>query len=84
MAFNNAGPPTYLSAGSSVWWAYSWGADKGTQFASADIKTPNSGAAHLADNQRKVKVNSGTTYYVRITNQGPGGAVHNLQGGGMS
>jgi hypothetical protein len=85
MAFNNVGPLTYLAAGSSAWWWYSWGGDKGTQYASADIKTPNLGGVHLADNQRKVKDNSGNaTYYVRITNQGPGGCFHNLQGGGVS
>jgi hypothetical protein len=53
--------------------------------ATADMKTPNQGAVHLADNQRKKKDNNGVaTYYVHIVNQGPGGCWHNLQGGGMS
>ncbi len=53
--------------------------------ATADIKIPNSGAVHLAGNQRKRKSNNGsTTYFVRITNQGPGSCFHNLQGGGMA
>jgi len=40
---------------------------------------------HLADQQRKVKNNAGVaTYFVNITNQGPGGCFHNLQGGGMA
>jgi hypothetical protein len=85
MAFNNVGSLTYLPPGASAWWSYSYGGDHGTQFASADVKTPNLGAVHLADMQRKEKDNNGqTTYFVRITNQGPGGCFHNLQGGGMA
>ena len=85
MAFNNVGQVTFLAAGQSANWWYAFGGDRGTQFASADIKTPNQGGVHLADQQRKVKDNNGNaTYFVRITNQGPGGSFHNLQGGGMS
>ena len=85
MAFNNAGAVTFLAEGQSVVWNYSFGGDRGTQFASADIKTPNQGAVHLADQQRKRKDNNGNAaYFVRITNQGPGGCFHNIQGGGMS
>jgi hypothetical protein len=86
MAFNNVGPLISLNPGADFWWWYSYGGgDQGTQFASADIKTPNSGAVHLADQQRKTKDNNGNaTYFVHITNQGPGVAFHNLQGGGMS
>jgi hypothetical protein len=85
MAFNNLGPLTSLAPGQSFYWWYNFGGDHGTQFASADIKTPNQGGVHLADNQRKMKDNNGNaTYYVRITNQGPGSCFHNLQGGGMS
>jgi hypothetical protein len=85
MAFNNAGPITFLAEGQPVGWSYSFGGDQGTQFASADIKTPNQGAVHLADQQRKQVDNNGNaTYFVTITNQGPGGCFHNIQGGGMS
>lgn len=87
MAFNNVGPLTFLASGGDAWWWYTrnGGADFGTQFASADIKTPNQGGVHLADQQRKrTDQKDGTTYFVRITNQGPGSAFHNLQGGGMS
>lgn len=86
MAFNNLGPLTFLAPGETAYWWYirNGGADFGTQFASADIKTPNLGAVHLADSQRKRKENSGaTTYYVNIHNLGAGGCFHNLQGGGM-
>jgi hypothetical protein len=84
MAFNNLGPLVSLAPGASFWWWYTLGGDRGTQFASADIKIPNLGGVHLADLQRKVKDNSGNaTYYVRITNQGPGSCFHNLQGGGV-
>lgn len=87
MAFNNLGPLTFLAAGGTANWWYTrnGGADFGTQMATAEIKTPNSGAVHLASDQRKQKDNNGhTTYFVRITNQGPGGCWHNLQGGGMA
>jgi hypothetical protein len=85
MAFNNVGSLVSLGPGQSTTWQYSFVGDPGTQFASADIKTPNSGAVHLADNQRKIKDNAGnTTYFVTITNQGPGACFHNLQGGGMA
>ncbi|SEI81058.1 hypothetical protein [Paraburkholderia diazotrophica] len=86
MAFNNVGPLTFLPPGGVAFWNYSYGGgDQGTQFASADIKIPNEGAVHLADQQRKLKDNNGNaTYFVNVTNQGPGGCFHNLQGGGMS
>lgn len=85
MAFNNVGPLTFVAPGHTVTWQFSNGGDLGTQFASADVKTPNQGAVHLADQQRKKKDNNGAaTYFVNITNQGPGGCFHNLQGGGMS
>lgn len=85
MAFNNVGPLVFLAAGQTAWWWYNFSGDRGTQFASADIKTPNQGGVHLAFDQRKVKDNNGnSTYFVAITNQGPGGCFHNLQGGGMS
>lgn len=85
MAFNNVGPLTFLAPGQTAFWSYSYGDDHGTQFASADVKTPNLGAVHLADQQRKRKDNNGVaTYFVDIRNLGAGGCFHNLQGGGMS
>jgi hypothetical protein len=87
MAFNNLGPLTSLSPGGRAYWWYerNGGQDFGTQFASADVKVPNAGGIHLADQQTKEKDNSGfVTYRVVITNEGPGVAWHNLQGGGMS
>lgn len=84
MAFNNLGPLVFLAPGQTVFWSYSFGNDRGTQFASADVKTPNLGAVHRADNQRKRKDNNGVaTYFVDIHNLGTGGCFHNLQGGGM-
>jgi hypothetical protein len=84
MAFNNVGPLTFLAPGQTAFWWYSYGDDRGTQFASADVKIPNLGAVHLADSQRKRKDNNGVaTYFVDIHNQGVGGCFHNLQGGGM-
>jgi len=86
MAFNNAGPPTFIpEGGPPQTWDYSFGGDQGTQFASADIKIPNQGAQLLADRQTKRMDNNGNAIYsVTITNLGPGGTFYNLQGGGMS
>jgi hypothetical protein len=86
MAFNNVGPLVQLAAGQSFYWWYSYGGgDQGTQFASADIQNPGWSSPHLADDQRKELDNNGNaTYFVRITNQGPGTCNHNLQGGGMA
>jgi hypothetical protein len=84
MAFNNVGPLTQLAPGQSVSWWYSWGGDQGTQFASADIQNPGWSSPHLADQQMKqLDNNDNATYFVTITNQGPGVCNHNLQGGGM-
>jgi hypothetical protein len=84
MAFSNVGPLTFLAAGQTAFWNYSYPADRGTQIATADIKIPNQGAVHLADQERKRKDNNGNAaYFVKITNQGPGGCFHNLQGGGV-
>jgi hypothetical protein len=85
MAFNNVGPLTFLAAGQTAFWSYTYGTDRGTQFASADVKAPNQGGVHVADTQAKRKENNGNaTYFVQIHNRGPGGAFHNIQGGGMS
>ena len=59
MAFNNVGPLTFLAEGQSVVCDYSYGSDHGSQFASADVKTPNRGAVHLADLQRRREDNNG-------------------------
>lgn len=93
MAFNNVGPAMWLPEGKDVTWWYTrdGGANFGTQFASADIKISdpaNPGAILVADQQGKQVFYDGetwrTTYYVRITNIGPGAANFNLQGGGVS
>jgi hypothetical protein len=85
MAFNNVGPLTFLAPGQTAFWSYSYPSDHGTQFASADVKAPNLGAVHVADEQAKRKENNGNaTYFVQIHNRGIGGAFHNLQGGGMA
>jgi|GEM_PF-772139 len=89
MAFNNLGSLTFLNEGGDAWWWFSFGGDRGTQLATADIKLHNGDgrgpAVHLADNFRKqLDGNGNATYFVHIVNQGPGPAWHNLQGGGMA
>jgi hypothetical protein len=85
MSFNDVGPVTYLAPGKATRWWYRRpnGDDFGFQHAAADVKTPNAGGEHVAYDQTKAKYsNGGATYWVTIKNNGPGGAWHNLQGGG--
>ena len=84
MAFNNLGPVTYLAPGQSAYWWYDrGGGNYGLQHAGADVKQFNGGARHDATEQGKAIFNNGyVQYYVTITNRGPLGAWHNLQGGG--
>jgi hypothetical protein len=89
MAFKNIGPLTYLVPGTTATWTYSYGTDMGPQFACADIKFgghyPHASPVYLADQQRKqLQKNRNATYFVNITNQGPAGGTHNLQGGGLT
>ena len=84
MSLNNFGTPVFLAEGANTVWTISFTGDPGSQFFTADIKIPNQGAVHWADQQKKRKDNNGNaTYSVVITNQGPGGCFHNLQGGGL-
>ena len=88
MAFTNTGPVTLVAPGQTVTWSYTYGSDKGAQYASADIHGMvghhGSSAVFLADKQRKMRdANGGVSYLVDITNQGPRWAGHNLQGGGF-
>jgi hypothetical protein len=93
MAFKNVGPLTFLATGQTATWTYSYATDMGPQFACADIKLRGGGhhpprspsPVYLADQQRKqLQPNRNATYFVNITNQGPGAGFHNLQGGGLT
>jgi hypothetical protein len=88
MAFKNLGPVVFLVPGSTASWIYSYSTDMGPQFACADIRFvghhPTASGVHLADQQRKqIQRGGNATYFVNITNQGPIGGMHNLQGGGL-
>ena len=89
MAFNDLGPDVWVDQGKSVTWWYQFdrGADRGAQYASANIVISNPfnpGAILVADEQAK-QVNSWeddrVTYYVRITSIAHGGAWHKLRRG---
>ena len=87
MAFKNAGPVTFLAPGATATWNYSFATDMGPQFACADIKLRGRrpSPVFLADQQRKQRQRDGNaTYFVNITNLGPGIGRHNLQGGGLT
>jgi hypothetical protein len=72
VSFSNVGPLTFLDPGRTAFWNYTYGPDHGTQLATADIKTPDQGAVHLADQQRKVLDNNkNATYFVNITTKVP-------------
>ena len=87
MAFKNIGPLTFLAPGTTVTWNYSYSTDMGPQVACADIKRGGHHRASpvfVADQQGKqLQRNGNATYFVNITNKGPGAAFHNLQGGGL-
>jgi hypothetical protein len=85
MSFSNLGSLAQLNEHEATTWWYNLGGDHGAQMAEADVKTPNAGAVHLADHQeRKLENDQEATYFVTITNEGPGTAWHNLTGGGFA
>jgi hypothetical protein len=89
MSFNNIGPMVYLAPGQSVTWNYSWtnGQDMGLQLAGPNtFPDPADLGTVVASNQGKIIQGfNNVAYVVTITNISQEyGAVHNLQGGGVS
>jgi hypothetical protein len=85
--FTNFINAVWLDAGQSTTWWYFFGTgvDALSVFATADIKLNNQGAWHRSVNFGKRLLNDGRAWYeVTIINDGPGGAFHNLQGGGLT
>jgi hypothetical protein len=87
--FQNVGPLAFLVPGASAVWNYSYGTDMGPQLycrpTSSPPGIPSASPVFLADQQRKQRQRNGNaTYFVTITNQGPNGGIHNLQGGGLT
>ena len=84
-SFNNIGSLIFLNQGGSTGVFVSFNGNPGSQFITADIKTPNQGAFCRAENQaKKLDNNNNATYIANIFNDGPGSVFFNLQGGGLS
>jgi hypothetical protein len=83
MAFNNFLAPVWLGPGGVHYWWYTFGDNRGAQYATADVKTP--GAQMMAVEQGEQMENDGhITYFVTIRNNGPQWCWYNLHGGGLS
>jgi len=82
MAFNNAGTPVWIAPGGVQTWWYTFYDNRGSQYATADVKTP--GATMWATEQAEQMETSGyITYLVTFRNDGPNWCYYNLQGGGV-
>jgi hypothetical protein len=83
MAFNNFLTPVWIAPGATQTWWYTFGDNRGAQYAMADVKTP--GAQLWCTQQAKrLETNGSATYFVTIRNDGPNWCYYNLQGGGLT
>jgi hypothetical protein len=82
MAFNNFLAPVWLAPGQTHFWAYSFGGNRGAQYAMADVKTPNA-ILRSTEQGKRLEPDGAATYFVTIRNDGPMWAYYNLQGGGL-
>jgi hypothetical protein len=83
MAFNNFSNPTWVAAGADVYWWYTFGDNRGAQYAMANCYTPD--AQMVTTAQADFRNEDGTmTYYVNFHNNGPQPCFHNLNGGGLT
>ena len=83
MSFNNFLAPVWLAPGGTHWWWYTFGDNRGAQYAMADLKTPNA-TLRSTEQGKSLDPNGVATYYVTIRNDGPMWAYYNLQGGGST
>jgi hypothetical protein len=83
MAFNNALTPVWVNAGSTVGWWYTFGDNRGAQYAMANCKTPDAQMQTTSEGDQ-LNDNGSVTYYVSFRNNGPQPCFHNLNGGGLS
>jgi hypothetical protein len=84
--FDNNGPATFLNQGATITWNSSFGApsDRHIVVFGGNALPPLNGAALWTTELGKANNNGNVTYFTRIRNDGPGTAVHNLEGGGLT
>ncbi len=83
MAFNDALTPIWVNAGSSVSWWYSFGDNRGAQYAMANCKTPDAQMITMNEGDQ-LNDDGSVTYFVSFQNNGAQPCFHNLNGGGLS
>ncbi len=83
MAFNNLGTPTWLAPGKSIFWWYTFGDNRGAQYAMANCKSPDGDMQTLQQGD-ELQDNGSVKYFVSFTNNGPEPCFHNLNGGGLT
>lgn len=83
---DNSGPATFINQGATIVWNSSFGApsDRHIQIFGANALPPLNGAVLWVAEFGKANNNGNVTYVTRIRNDGPGAAVHNLEGGGLT
>jgi hypothetical protein len=84
--FDNTGPATFINVGVTLLWNFSFGApsDRHVQIAGGNALPPLNGAVLWTTEFGKANNNGNITYFARIRNDGPGTAVHNIEGGGLT
>ena len=83
MSFNNFLNPTWVAPGADVFWWYTFGDDRGAQYAMANCKTPDGQMVTTAQADRREE-DGHMTYFVNFRNNGPQACFHNLNGGGLT
>jgi hypothetical protein len=83
MAFNNVLTPTWVDAGQSIYWWYTFGDNRGAQYAMANCRTPDADMQTMQEGNQ-LNDDGSVTYFVSFYNNGPEPCFHNLNGGGLS
>lgn len=83
MAFNNMLNPVWVAANASIGWWYTWGDNRGAQYAMANCKSPDALMQTTAQGD-KLDDDGSVTYFVWFNNLGPQPCFHNLNGGGLT
>lgn len=83
MAFNNFLNPTWVNANAPVGWWYTFGDNRGAQYAMANCLSPD-GQMQTTAEMDTLNDDGSVTYFVDFWNNGPEPCFHNLNGGGLS
>jgi hypothetical protein len=83
MAFNNILTPLWCDSGADIYWWYTFGDNRGAQYAMANCLTPD-GQMMTTGEGDQLNEDGSVTYYVWFHNYGPRPCFHNLNGGGLN